>query len=91
MDRHLEARRKLEQPLDTARERAAVPVVEQAAGIEQERKLGIRQLRGLDHLQRGDEARLAEGKALRVEKARPRMIRRRARPLQPALAIEPRV
>src|SRR5439155_32813 len=59
MHGHLEARRQLEQALDAAGERAAVPVVEEPAGVEDEREIGVRKLGGFDRLQGGDEARPA--------------------------------
>src|SRR5713101_4796336 len=84
MDRHLQARR-------APGERPAVPVVEQAARVEDEREVAVGKLRGLDRLPRGDEARPAEREGLRVEITRARVLRGRAWPLQTALAIEPRV
>ena len=88
MHGHLEARRQLEQALDAAGERAAVPVVEEPAGVEDEREIGVRKLGGFDRLQGGDEARPAEGKRLAVQIAGARVLGGRARPLQPALAVE---
>src|SRR2546428_8302671 len=74
MDRHLQARRQLEQALHAPGERPAEPVIKQPARVEDEREVAVRQLRGLDRLPRGDEARPAEGKGLGVEIPRARVL-----------------
>src|SRR5207245_2476153 len=89
MDRHLQPRRQLEQALHAAREGAAVPVVEQAAGVQHERIVGVGQLGRLLDLARRHEAPPPAGEGLGVEIARARMPGRRARPLDATLAIEP--
>ena len=91
MDRHLEPRRERQQALDPARDRAAVPVVQQAARVEDERIVGIRQLGGFHRLDRRHELPLPARERLGVEEARPGMIGRRAGPLQPAFTVEARV
>src|SRR5258708_5799130 len=91
MDRHLEVRRALQGPGDARRERPAVPVVEEPAGVEDEGEVRVRQLGGLGELERRDEARPPARERFGIEEARARVVRGGARPLDPALAIEPRV
>src|SRR5262245_9309317 len=91
VDRDLEPRRQLHQPLHATGERAAVPVVEQAAGVEHERIVGVGQLgRRLD-LSRRDESAPAARERLGIQKARAGVLGSRTRPLQSAVAIQPRV
>src|SRR5437016_5644833 len=91
VDRDLQARRQLEQTLHAARERAAVPVVEEAPRVQDERVLPIGQLGGRGRLERGDEPAAPARARLRVEEARPGMVGRWTGPLQAALAVEARV
>src|SRR5262249_15115121 len=88
MDRGPEPRRQLEETLHAAGDRAAVPVIQEPTGVEDERVIGIGQLRGFDGLHGRDEPTLAAWERLPVEESRTGMLRRRARPLDTALAIE---
>ena len=92
MHGHLQPRRELQQALHAAREGSAVPVVEQPPGVQHEADTRDRAARPpRPSAAAGTKRALPSGKRLAVEKARPGMVRRGARPLEAALAVEARV